>query len=250
MALWTWFHRLASPPTCFKAAKTLQVWFWLPALILLSYGLFTGLFVAPKDYQQGDAYRIIYVHAPSAWLSLLAYSTMAIASAVALIWRIKLAHALTAALAPIGASFTFLCLVTGSLWGRPMWGAYWAWDARLTSELVLLFLYAGYLALRASFDEIERADRASAVLAMVGFINVPIIHFSVNWWNSLHQGSTVIRAGGPAMPGSMLMPLLACFLGFTLLMAYLTCVRLRAEILIRERKAHWLLEKLETKRHD
>jgi heme exporter protein C len=240
MAMWTWFHRLASPPTCYRTAGRLRAWFWVPAVLLLGYGLVNGLFVAPKDYQQGDAYRIIFIHAPSAWLSLLAYSTMAIASVVALIWRIKLAHALAAALAPIGASFTFLCLVTGSLWGRPMWGAYWAWDARLTSELVLLFLYVGYMALRSAFDETDRADRASAMLALVGFVNVPVIHFSVNWWNSLHQGSTVIRAGGPAMPSSMLWPLLACFFGFTLLMCYMACVRLRAEILIRERQAHWL----------
>jgi heme exporter protein C len=246
MALWTWFHRLASPPSCFRVAKTLQPWFWVPALVLLGYGLFTGLFIAPKDYQQGDAYRIIYIHAPSAWLSLLAYSTMAIASAIAIIWRIKLGHALAAALAPIGASFTVLCLVTGSLWGRPMWGAYWAWDARLTSELILLFLYAGYMALRAAFDELERADRTSAILAMVGLINVPVIHYSVVWWNSLHQGSTVIRAAGPAMPSSMLVPLLACFVGFTLLLAYFACIRLRAEILLRERAASWLNELLET----
>jgi len=241
MGMWTWFHRLASPPSCYRTAGQLKPWFWIPAVLLLGYGLGTGLWFAPPDYQQGDAYRIIYIHAPSAWLSLLAYTTMAVASAVALVWRIKLAHALTAALAPLGASFTLLCLVTGSLWGRPMWGAYWAWDARLTSELILLILYLGYMALRAAYDERERADRASAVLAVVGLVNVPVIHFSVVWWNSLHQGSTVIRSGGPAMPTSMLIPLLACFFGFTLLLAYLACIRLRAEIVLRERKPTWLV---------
>ena len=241
MGRWTWFHRLASPPSCYQTAQTLKPWFWVPAVVLLCFGLGNGLYFAPKDYQQGDAYRIIYIHAPCAWLSLLAFSTMAIASAIGLIWRLKLAHALTSALAPLGAAFTLVCLVTGSLWGRPMWGAYWAWDARLTSELILLFLYVEFMVLRASFDDVDRADRTSAVLAVVGFVNVPIIHFSVNWWNSLHQGSTVIRADGPAMPAAMLIPLLACFVGFTCLMAYLACVRLRAEILVRERRPSWLL---------
>jgi heme exporter protein C len=236
----TWFYRLASPPTSYAAAGRLWPWFAVPAVLLIALGLYGGLVSAPSDYQQGDAFRIIYVHAPSAWLSLLGYSVLGVSAGIGLIWRMKLAHALAAAVAPIGASFTFLCLVTGSLWGRPMWGAYWAWDARLTSELILLFMYLGYLALRSSFDDVSRADRASAVLALVGLVNVPIIHFSVNWWNSLHQGSTVLRAGGPAMPASMLVPLLESFLGFTLLFAALTCVRLRAEILMRERRPTWL----------
>jgi heme exporter protein C len=164
---------------------------------------------------------------------------MAVAAAVGLIWRMKLAHALAAATAPVGASFALLCLITGSLWGRPMWGAYWAWDARLTTELILLFLYLGYMALRASFDDVGRADRASAVLALVGVINIPIIHFSVYWWNSLHQGSTVLRAGGPAMPASMLWPLLVSFAGFTCFFATIVAIRLRGEILMRERQASW-----------
>ena len=172
----------------------------------------------------------------------MCYMTMAISAAVGLIWRIKLSHALAAASAPIGASFALLALATGSLWGKPMWGTYWTWDARLTSELILFFLYLGYMALRSAFDDLTRADRASAVLALVGSVNVPIIHFSVTWWNSLHQGSTVLRKGGPAMPMSMLVPLLMSALGFTLLYAALACIRVRGEVLIRERNATWLKE--------
>ena len=245
MATWTWFHRLASPPHIYRIAGTLLPWLAVPAVIAIGYGLFGGLVLAPPDYQQGDAFRIIYVHAPSAWLSMLCYSTMATAAAVGLIWRMKVAHAVAAATAPIGASFTFLALFTGSLWGRPMWGTWWVWDARLTSELILLFLYFGYLALRSAFDDRSRADRASAVLAIVGVVNVPIIHFSVYWWNSLHQGSTVMKLAKPSMPGSMLWPLLSCLLGFTLLFGALLCVRLRAEVLNRERHATWLKSALE-----
>ena len=242
MGTWTWFHKLASPPHFYRIAGRLVPWFGIPAVLLTAAGIYGGLVLAPPDYQQGDAFRIIYVHAPSAWLSLMCYTTMAAAAAVGLVWRIKLAHALAAASAPIGASFAFLCLATGSLWGRPMWGTWWEWDARLTSQLLLLFLYLGYMALRSAFDDLQRADRASAVLAIVGVVNVPVIHFSVYWWNTLHQGSTVLRKGGPAMPLSMLVPLLTCFLGFTLAYAALACVRVRGEVLQRERNAAWLRE--------
>jgi heme exporter protein C len=239
---WTWFHKLSSPPHFYRIAGRLIPWFAVPAALLIAAGIYGGLVRAPADYQQGDAFRIIYVHVPSAWLSLMCYTTMAVAAAVGLIWRIKLAHALAAATAPIGASFTLLALATGSIWGKPMWGTWWTWDPRLTSELILFFLYLGYQALRSAFDDLTRADRASAVLALVGIVNVPIIHFSVTWWNSLHQGSTVLRKGGPAMPMSMLGPLLLCALGFTLLYAALACVRVRAEVLVRERNAAWLRE--------
>jgi heme exporter protein C len=237
---WTWFHRLASPPHFYRIAGQLLPWLAIPAGLLLAGGIYGGLVLAPPDYQQGDAFRIIYIHAPSAWLSLLCYTVMATAAAVGLIWRIKLAHAVAAATAPIGASFTAVALVTGSLWGRPMWGTWWEWDARLTSELILLFLYLGYMALRSSFDDLTRADRASALLAVVGVVNVPIIHFSVYWWNSLHQGATVMKLGRPEMPTSMLVPLLMCLLGSTLLYGALLCVRVRAEVLDRERQASWL----------
>ncbi len=208
------------------------------------YGLFAGLFIAPADYQQGDAFRIIYVHAPSAWLSLSAYTVMAIAGSVALIWRIKVGFAVAAAAAPVGASFTLAALITGSLWGRPMWGTYWAWDPRLTSELILLFLYLAVMALQRAFDDRSKSDRAAALLGIVGIVNVPIIHFSVQWWNSLHQGATVAAFAKPKMPGSMLWPLLAMLLGFMLFFAAVLCVRLRAEILLRERQANWLKEEL------
>jgi heme exporter protein C len=242
MATWTWFHKLSSPPHFYRIAGALIPWFAIPSAVLIIAGIYGGLVRAPADYQQGDAFRIVYVHAPAAWLSLMCYTTMAVAAAVGLVWRIKLAHALAAATAPIGASFALVCLATGSLWGRPMWGTWWVWDARLTSQLILFFLYLGYMALRSAFDDLQRADRASAVLAVVGVVNVPIIHFSVYWWNSLHQGSTVLRKGGPAMPMSMLIPLLMCLGGFTLLYAALVCIRVRGEVLIRERNAAWLRE--------
>jgi heme exporter protein C len=237
---WTWFHKLASPPHAYGIAGRLAPWFGWPAFVLIAAGLFGGLVLAPPDYQQGDGFRIVYVHAPAAWLSMFVYGTMAIAAAIGLVWRIKLAHAVAAASAPIGASFTALALVTGSIWGKPMWGTWWVWDARLTSELLLLFLYAGVMALRGSIDERERADRASAVLALVGVVNLPIIHYSVYWWNTLHQASTLTKLGKPSMAGEMLWPLLAMLLGFTLYYGAVLLVRLRAEILLRERDASWL----------
>ena len=164
---WTWFHRLASPPHVYRVAGRLTPWLAWPAAALIIAGLIGGLVLAPPDYQQGDGYRIIYVHAPSAWMSLMVYTTMAVAAAIGLIWRMKVAHAVAASCAPIGASFTFAALVTGSLWGAPMWGTYWQWDPRLTSELILLLLYLGYMGLRSAFDDVPRADRVSAVLAVV-----------------------------------------------------------------------------------
>jgi heme exporter protein C len=210
--------------------------------VLIIGGLYGGLILAPPDYQQGDDFRIIYVHAPSAWMSLMVYSTMAISAGVGLIWRIKIAHAVAASCAPIGASFTFAALVTGSLWGERMWGTYWEWDPRLTSELILLFLYLGYMGLRSAMDDMQRADRASAVLAVVGIVNVPIIHYSVLWWNSLHQAPSVMQLAKPTMPPSMLIPLLMMLFGFTVLFVALLLVRLRAEILNRERAASWIRE--------
>ena len=192
---------------------------WLAGLtaLLLLAGLYLGFFVAPPDYQQGQSYRIMFVHVPSAWMSLFIYMFMAVGAAVGLVWRIKLAHAMAAAAAPLGAWFTALALATGSLWGKPMWGTWWAWDPRLTSELILLFLYLGYVALHTSIEDRDRGDRAAGLLAIVGAVNVPVIHYSVQWWNSLHQGSTVTRLGKPAITGDMLWPLLVTTLGF---MAY------------------------------
>jgi len=211
-----WLHRLASPPHFFRVAGTLQRWLLWPSLACIAAGAYGGLVLAPADYQQGDAFRIIYVHVPSAYLSMMVYVLLASASAIGLIWRIKLAHAVAASAAPVGASFTFLALVTGAIWGQPMWGTWWVWDARLTSELILLFLYFGYMLLRAAFDDIGKADRASAVLALVGVGNIPIIHYSVVWWSTLHQGPTISKLDNPSITADMLWPLLAMILGFTL----------------------------------
>ena len=240
--MWTWFHKLASPPHFYRIAGKLTPWFAWAALLLIVGGLYGGLVLAPPDYQQGDAFRIIYVHAPSAWMSLFIYVTMAVAAAIGLIWRMKLAHAVAASAAPVGASFTFAALVTGALWGQPMWGTWWVWDARLTSELILLFLYFGYMALRASIDDVQRADKASAVLAIVGVINVPIIHYSVVWWNTLHQASTVTKMGAPSISTSMLVPLLMMIVGFNIYFLAVLLTRVRGEVLRRERNAGWVRE--------
>jgi heme exporter protein C len=239
---WVWFHRLASPPHMYRLAAQLTPWLAWPAALLILGALYGGLVLAPPDYQQGEGFRIIYVHAPSAWMSLMVYTVMAVAAGVGLIWRMKVAHAVAAASAPIGASFTVAALATGMLWGRPMWGTYWQWDPRLASELLLLFLYLGYMGLRSSIEDAQRADRASALLAVVGVINVPIIHYSVEWWNSLHQTASVMKFAKPSIPASMLVPLLAMLLGFTLLYGALLLTRLRGELLRRERSASWLRE--------
>lgn len=240
--MWTWFYKLASPPYVYRTAAALTPWFMAAAVLAIGCGLVGGLGLAPPDYQQGDAFRIIYVHVPSAYLSLFCYTTMAVAGAIGLIWRIKMSYALAAATAPIGASFTLLALVTGSLWGRPMWGTYWAWDPRLTSELILLFLYAGVMSLRPAFEDPARGDRAAALLAIVGVVNVPIIHFSVQWWNSLHQGSTIAKIGQGSMPPSMYWPLLSMLLGFMSFYGAVVCMRLRGEVLDRERQSAWVRE--------
>lgn len=242
--MWTWFHKLSSPPHFYRVAGKMVPWFAWPAALLIVAALFMGLVLAPRDYQQGDAYRIMYVHAPSAWMSLMVYVMMAVSAAIGLIWRIKLAHAVAASCAPIGATFTFAALATGALWGQPMWGTWWVWDARLTSELILLFLYLGYIALRSAIDDPQRADRASAVLAIVGVINVPIIHYSVVWWNTLHQAPSVTKMGAPTISLPMLIPLLMMLLGFTLYFAAVLLIRVRGEVLRRERNAGWIREGL------
>jgi heme exporter protein C len=238
--MWTWFYKLASPPYVYGVAAALAPWFLGLAAIAIGVGLVGGLVLAPPDYQQGDAFRIVYVHAPSAWLSLFAYTTMAVAGGIALIWRIKVGHAVAAASAPIGASFTLLALVTGSVWGKPMWGTYWAWDPRLTSELILLFLYVGVMSLRSAFEDPARGDRAAGLLGVVGVVNVPIVKYSVVWWNSLHQGATVSKLGKPEMSGSMLWPLLCMFAGFMLFYGAVLFMRLQGEVLNRERQSVWV----------
>jgi heme exporter protein C len=224
-------HRFANPARFLRLADAILPWCAGATLILLVAGLYLGLFVAPADYQQGESVRIMYVHVPAAWMAMFVYACMALASAVALIWRHPLADLAAQAASPIGASFTFIALVTGSLWGKPMWGTWWVWDARLTSVLVLFFLYLGHMALAHGFDDPTRGARASAILALVGFVNVPIIKFSVDWWSTLHQPASVLRLGGPTIDGSMLRPLLLMGVAFTLLFVCLLLVRMKAALL-------------------
>jgi heme exporter protein C len=220
-------------------------WFAIAALLVGVYGLYLGLFVAPTDYQQGESYRIIYIHVPAAWMSLFVYMVMAISAGIGLIWQIRLADVIAASSAPIGASFTFVALVTGSLWGKPMWGTYWVWDARLTSELILLFLYFGYMALQSSIEDQRMADKASGLLAIVGVVNIPIIHYSVEWWNTLHQGATVTKLDKPSIHVDMLIPLLLMALAFKLFYVAVVLVRARNEVLYRDRNRRWVRELIE-----
>ena len=239
--VWDFLYRMASPRHFYRIAGRMIPWLAGLCVLALLYGLYGGLVLAPPDYQQGESFRIIYVHVPSAYLSMMAYMIMAIAGGIGLIWRMKLAHAVAASAAPIGASFTFLALASGAIWGRPMWGTYWEWgDPRMMSELILLFLYFGYMALRGAIDDVAKADKASAVLALVGAVNVPIIHYSVEWWTSLHQGPTLLKEGGPGIHPDMLWPLLAMILGFTLVFGALLLGRVRAEVLHRERRTRWV----------
>jgi heme exporter protein C len=242
MYLPNWMHKLASPPHFYRISGWLAPWLFWPAVVLIAVGFYAGLVLAPPDYQQGDGFRIIYVHVPSAYLSTLIYGLMAAASAIGLIWRMKLSFAVAAAAAPIGAWFTFLALVTGAIWGKPMWGTYWEWDPRLTSELILLFLYLGFMSLRASFEEPMKGDRAAGLLAVVGVVNLPIIHYSVIWWSSIHQGPTIKKMDAPSITWEMAWPLLTLILGFTLFFAGLLLQRIQAEVLERERNARWVTE--------
>lgn len=237
---WRWFHRFASPAWVYGFAGRWANRFAVVALLLFAWGLYQGLVIAPPDYQMGDSYRIIYVHVPAAWLSMFSYAVMAVAAAVGLVWHLKVADLTARCIAPLGAMFTFCALVTGSLWGKPTWGTYWVWDARLTSELLLLFLFIGYIALNNAIEDRRLAARASAVLALVGVVNLPIIHFSVEWWNTLHQGSTVTRFGRPAMDISMLIPLLVMFAAFNFYFAAALLHRLRAALLYQERRTNWV----------
>src|SRR6202000_1901732 len=208
MANWIplWVHKLSSPPNFYRFAGTLRPWALGIALLLGAIALYGGLVMAPADYQQGDAFRIIFIHVPCAWMGLFAYFFMAANAFIALVWRIKLSEILAMAAAPVGAAFTFITLVTGSLWGQRMWGTWWTWDARLTSELVLLFLYLGVIGLYHSIEDRRQAARAAAFLALIGIVNVPIVHFSVNWWNTLHQGSTIRLLGPSEITGEMVWP--------------------------------------------
>lgn len=225
---WFWY---ASPQTFFPLAGAMAPWFGAAAALLTVVGLYIGFFVAPTDAQQGEVYRIIFIHVPAAWMSMFIYVVMAGWAAIGLAFNTRLSYMMANALAPTGALFTFIALWTGSLWGRPTWGTYWVWDARLTSELVLLFLYLGFMALQAAIDERRRADRAAALLAVVGVINVPIIYFSVQWWNTLHQGASVSFRAAPTMAATMLAGMIVMALAFWMYSIAVALVRVRCIIL-------------------
>ncbi len=241
-----WF-KYSAPSTFYGLAGKMVPWFAWSAAILFVVGLYLGFFVAPTDVTQGEAYRIIYIHVPVAILSMLIYLIMAGYAALGLIFNTRLSAMMASALAPTGALFAFLSLFTGALWGKPMWGTYWVWDARLTSSLILLFLYLGFIALHAAIDDPRRADRAAALLAIIGAINVPIIYFSVEWWNTLHQGASIKFTGTSmhiAMQQALFTMLLACWL-YAIAVAL---VRVRSIILERERNAQWVVELAEVKK--
>lgn len=235
-----WIHKWTSLRFFYAFSGRCLPWFAGFLVVFLGYGLVGGLVLSPPDYQQGDGFRIIYVHVPSAFLSLFAYMVMAGASAVYLVWRIKIAYIAAYVSAPIGATFTAVALLTGAIWGKPMWGAWWVWDARLTSELILLFLYFAYMTLRASVPQADKASKISSILAVVGAVNIPIIHYSVAWWNTLHQGATLSRFAKPALDTSMLWPLLAMIIAFMLYFWIEVFVRSRTCILKKESQTQWV----------
>ncbi|GAA0214451.1 heme ABC transporter permease [Kangiella japonica] len=239
---WRWFHQLGSPKYLFQKTGQWLPWIWGVTLILLAVGLYYSLWASPLEARQGQGHtvRIMYVHVPAAALSMVGYIAMAIAAIVGLVWKMKMAFAVVRSIAPAGAAMTFLALFTGSVWGKPTWGTWWEWDARMTSELLLLFLYLGYIALHSSFSERSKADKASAILAIVGVINIPIIYFSVKWWNTLHQGYSVTQKG--ALAPEFQVPLFTMLAGMYLLFAALVIMRLRAEIILRNQKSRWVME--------
>ena len=246
--MFKWIHKFGSPPFVYRLCRAIGPWLATLCLLLLISGLYLGLVKAPADYEQGESYRIIYIHVPSAWMSMFVYVVMAAASLVFLVWKLKLADLVAEASAFVGASFTALALLTGAIWGKPMWGTWWVWDARLTSELILLFLYLGYMALRAAIEHPQNAARAAAILALVGVVNIPIIHYSVEWWNTLHQPASIAKIGKPSIHISMLIPLLLMVGAFQLFYFWQLTVRLRSGILRRERRSRWLGELLEADR--
>lgn len=224
------FQKYANPTRFLKLANAILPWVTGLTVILIATGLYFAFAASPPDYQQGQTVRIMYVHVPSAWMAMFAYAFLVLASAAGLIWKHPVAHVSALAAAPIGACFTLICLTTGSLWGKPMWGTWWVWDARLTSVLVLFFLYLGFIALANAFDDAARGEKASAILALIGGVNLPIIKFSVDWWNTLHQPASVTKLGMPAVHSSMLIPLLLMAVGFTTLFFTLVIIRSRAEL--------------------
>ena len=237
---WTWFHKLGSPKWFYQISSRWLPWLAVAAVLLISTGLVWGLAFAPADYQQGNSFRIIYIHVPAAMLAQSCYIMLAVAGVVGLVWKMKLADVALQCAAPIGAWMTFIALLPGAIWGKPTWGTWWVWDARLTSMLILLFLYFGIIALGQSISNRDSSAKACAVLAIVGVINIPIIKYSVEWWNSLHQVATFKLTERPAMPAEMWMPLLVMVLGFYCFFACVLMVRMRLEVLKRESRSSWV----------
>ena len=238
--MFKWLDPYAKTERAYLLCRKLTPWFgWICAVLLL-VGTVWGLMFAPTDYQQGESFRIIYVHVPAAIMSMGVYSAMAIAAFIALVWQIKMSHWYIIAVAPIGIAFTLIALVTGATWGKPMWGTWWVWDARLTSELVLLFIYIGIVSLYNAFDDEAVAGKATSILTLVGSVNLPIIHYSVEWWNTLHQGATITKFEKPSIDPSMGWPLFINLFGFMFLFAYLACVRMGNEILAKEQRRPWV----------
>jgi len=228
------FHKFANPARFMRLSGLLLPWFSIATIVTLAVGLYLSFFVAPADYQQGETVRIMFVHVPSSWMAMACYTFMAVASAVGFIWKHPLADMAAKAAAPVGACFTFAALATGSLWGKPMWGTWWVWDARLTSVLVLFFLYLGYMALWEAIDDKTKAAKAAAILVLVGSVNVPIIKFSVDWWNTLHQPASVVRMDGPSIHPDMLWALLTMIIAFTLFFGTILLIRIRREVNMRK----------------
>ena len=237
---WLNWFKLASPSTFYPVAGRLIPFFWILSIAFGLAGLWMSFFVAPVDAVQGQGYRIIFVHVPASWMSMFLYIMMAVWAGIGLVFNTRLSAMMAQAIAPIGAVMAFLTLWTGAFWGKPMWGAWWVWDARLTSELILFFLYLGFIALQASIDQARRADKASAILALVGVVNVPIIYFSVKWWNTLHQGASVSMSKAPSMAQTMLWGMLLMALCFWMYAIAVTLMRVRVIILERESHADWV----------
>jgi len=241
--IYLFFHKTGSPPWFYNFSGKLIPWLWVGFAILTAIGLYQGLLIAPADYQQGESVRIMYIHVPAAWMSMMIYGLMAIWGFIALVWRIRIMEVLIISSAPVGAAFTVIALITGSLWGRPTWGTYWVWDARLTSELVLLFLYFGVIALYNAYDEPRKAARAASLMAIVGAVNLPIIHFSVVWWNTLHQGSSIGTSGNSIHP-SMLWPLLYMAIAFKFYYGANLLSRARLRLLKQDHRKRWVQDLL------
>jgi heme exporter protein C len=242
--MWKFIVQVASPRTCYRWVGKMFPWIAGCAALFFGFGLIGGLWLAPPDYQQGDVYRIIYIHVPAATWSLGVYMLMAIAVIIYWVWKIKVADSIAKLSAPIGAIFTVAALVTGSIWGKPTWGTWWIWDARLTSELILLFIYLGIMALRSAMPEPELAAKVSGILTLVGLVNIPIVHYSVNWWQTLHQGATLLQLSKPTIDSHMLYPLLSMIVAFFLYYLMVLSLGLRYELLKREHKTAWVQEEL------